>query len=54
MLKTLFNLIGWWQVAVFAEGLVAELETLRVTPGNLGGLYGKWAPSVGKSLSLNP
>jgi len=37
---------------VFSEGLVKELETLEQTPGNLGGLYGKWAPSVGKILTL--
>jgi len=41
-------------VAVFSDGLVAELEALREKPGNLGGLYGKWAPSVGKPLTLNP
>ncbi|KAJ1465595.1 hypothetical protein T484DRAFT_1864182 [Baffinella frigidus] len=34
-------------VAIFAEGLTDELETLHTNPAGLSGLYAKWAPSIG-------
>jgi hypothetical protein len=34
-------------VEMFVDGLTQDLETLRVNPAGVNGLYAKWAPSVG-------